>query len=263
MNSNPEKTEPMKNPIIPIIALFILIVLGVAGYQVFKIFLVRDVGKSTEKPAKAGEADTGNVFKDLAINHPKNIAKRRGKQQLRQSYNAAPYPHNVQLGNKLAKIRLTIFTDIACGRCRQEVAQTLKNVPLEDVHVVFKHAPTSEDDIRSGIFEQIARREGVLPEFQRIINAAGGDISNDMLLRTLSGLGVSYRQQQAMLKDEPGSITRDLDKDLNQGDRAGISQLPTFFLNRYRMGAKTLPVENIRQYIDDIKASRPVYAVGG
>lgn len=255
---------PVKNPIVPIIMLFVLAVFGIAGYQVFKIFLVKDVASKAEQAAAADEeekADTGNVFKDLALNHPKNLAKRRGKQQLRQSYNAAPHPHNVQLGNKSAKVRLTIFTDIACGSCRREVKNVLKNVPLSDVHVVFKHAPSNEDDIKSGLFEQIARREGILEQFHQSLGT-GTDITDDFMLRTLSALGVSYRQQQELLKDEPGSITEDIDKDLLQGERAGISQLPTFFLNRYRMGPKTLPVENIRRYIEDMKASRPVYAAG-
>ena len=229
--------------------------------EIFRIFYFSprpQIEKKVEEPVVEKtipkKPSSGNVFNDLHMKYPGYAPP---PYELRHD-SVPKFLHNPILGVKDAPIRLTIFTDMACITCRQEVSHMLDSVRgyLGEIEVVFKYFPRNESQVEGGIFDQVARRAGVYPQYVWRILKSTKNLQTEDYLFMLEKTGVSLARLRVLMSDEMSRIMVQLEKDIQQGKDLNVQKrrsLPVAYINGYRLGQNYLPSHRLPEYIQEIQ----------
>ena len=161
------------------VAVAILLLLVGAGAA----WLWQARGKDASSLAVADRAAVEDVVREYILNHPEilpqamqNLQRRENAKQLASVRGdlETPFPGAV-MGNPKGKVTLVMFTDYACGYCRQSVPEVDALIAANpDLRVVVRElpiiAPASEDAARWAL---AAASQGRYPAFHQAIFAAG------------------------------------------------------------------------------------------
>lgn len=134
-------------------------------------------------PAQADRAAIEKVVRDYILEHPEILPQAMENLQKRESAKALsglradlerPFPGAV-LGNPQGTVTLAMFSDFACGYCRQSVADVAELIRRNpDLKVVVRElpilSPASEAAARMGL---AAAEQGKFPRFHELMFAAG------------------------------------------------------------------------------------------
>jgi len=200
-----------------------------------------------------------NVFDNLYKKYPSYKTDKKETKEFKlpekdlKTENVAAFEHNNTIGPKDAMITLTAFTDSNCLSCRSEVKRLLGIVKSNPgrVRLVLKFVPAVVGETNGGIFDQIARREGVFPAYFKALMAKNKELGVDELLELLDRLDVPLADLRRVMQEDMNGILRDMQRDINQADRLGIrdGKLPVVYLNEYRVGQNYLPQENLDEIV--------------
>lgn len=164
---------------LPIIALAILLLLvGVAAGWFWQ-----SRSGEPEKLATSDRAAVEAVVREYILAHPEILPQAMQNLQARENEKLLedvradverPFPGAV-LGNPAGKVTLVVFTDFACGYCKQSVPEVDALIAANpDLRVVVRElpiiAPASEDAARWAL---AAALQGRYPQFHRAMFAAG------------------------------------------------------------------------------------------
>ncbi|RZK99084.1 MAG: hypothetical protein EOP36_20325, partial [Rubrivivax sp.] len=116
-------------------------------------------------------------------------------------------PENLQFGDAMAGVVVTVFTDPSCGACREQVRTWTANLPTQGVRIVYKFWPVDPDRKTPGMLLELARRENVVAAVWRSLQDAGSaDLDDSALLTLLDKAGVTLDSQRKALVDDGQSL---------------------------------------------------------
>lgn len=206
-----------------------------------------------EKPSAAvralAEVESKKVVEEEPQQHRISRLRRLEKGDVSQ------FPHNITEGDPGAPVRLVVFTDPACAVCRREVKSLLNRLEEQQryLYVVYKYVPFREGEMNGGIFTQMARRFGDFDQFSSQLRRRDDNIQLSEFVSFLEDAGVPLTRQRRLMNSHTDSILRDLQQDITQAESLGVDELPTFFLNGYRLGQLFLPKEDVAEYVGRLR----------
>lgn len=207
----------------------------------------RAIGKSLEIKT------SGNVFDNIhkQYSSPKDVTSSLVQRNIPFS------SHNYVIGNPKAKVKIVIFNDNDCNVCRHELTRVTENLKplLQDVLVIYKHMPANQKkDSLTAIFGQMAIRKGVYENFLETLTRSNFNkpAQAEDYLVILESIGVSLKDQRAIMIDGMADIMRGVQDDIIQAKKAGAYSSkgqPVIYLNGYQLGDKFLPERKMMVYI--------------
>lgn len=163
---------------------------------------------------------------------------------------APPLEQNVQFGDAMGRVRVTFFTDPACGACRTHVAELAAALPTQDVRQVYKFWPQNPQRTTPGLLVELARREAVLPTYWKLLMAQGSrDLSDTDLLRLLEEAGVPLAEQRTALTANSAELYGALVPDLATARNASLPPPPVVVLNNRVLDASRLTPPQLAQSV--------------
>lgn len=144
-----------------------------------------------------------------------------------QRLEAPPLEQNVQFGDAMGRVRVTYFTDPACGPCRARVERLSAALPVQGVRQVYKFWPQESGRTTPGLLVELARREAVLPVYWKLLQAQGErDLDDTYLLQLLEKAGLPLAQQRSALSQNSAELYGALVPDLATGRTAELPPPP-------------------------------------
>ena len=147
-----------------------------------------------------------------------------------------PVKGSPELGPESAKITIVEFSDFQCPYCIQAVPQlqaVLKAYPTQ-AKLIFKEFPL---EIHSRAFlaaasALAANKQGKFWPMHDAMFANHDELSKETFVRLAQSMGMDVaRFEKDMNSDE---IKRAIEKDVNDGEQAGVQGTPTIFINGQR-----------------------------
>lgn len=144
-----------------------------------------------------------------------------------QRLEAPPLEQNIQFGDAMGRVRVILFTDPACGRCRAQVEALTAALPVNGVRQVYKFWPRDSHRTTPGLLLELARREAVLPPFWKLLHAQGDrDLTDTDLLQLLEKAGLPLDQQRAAFSQNSAELYGALVPDLATARNAELPPPP-------------------------------------
>jgi len=144
-----------------------------------------------------------------------------------QRLEAPPLEQNIQFGDAMGRVRVTLFTDPACGPCRTQVESLTAALPVNGVRQVYKFWPRDERRTTPGLLMELARREAVLPTFWKLLHAQGErDLTDTDLLQLLEKAGLPLDQQRTAFRQNSAELYGALVPDLATARNAELPPPP-------------------------------------
>lgn len=175
-----------------------------------------------------------------------------GRSSLReaQRLQAPPLPQNLQFGDAMAKVTVTIFTDPSCGACREQVRAWTAGLPVEGVRQVYKFWPQNPDRLTPGMLVELARRQAVVPNFWRSLQGAGNlDLDDPRMLDMLDRAGLPLAEQRAALVNEGESLMASLEPDIQLAKSANLPRGPVVMVDDYVLDGEVLSPDSLGVYV--------------
>ncbi len=167
-----------------------------------------------------------------------------------QRLEAPPLEQNIQFGDAMGRVRVTIFTDPACGHCRVQVEQLTANLPVQGVRQVYKFWPSRERHTTSGLLVELARREAVLPTFWKLLHTQSDrDISDTEMLQLLEKAGLPLDQQRADLSQNSAELYGALIPDLALARNAELPPPPVIVIDNQILDTQRLTPANLAEAV--------------
>lgn len=240
----------------------VLLPLLTAGVVVVLAFKLAEfaVSSGVVPTRQAAPSLTGNPFNDMAILHPK--AAHSAVASLKPQRAQVPaFAHNIQFGESGAAVTLTLFTDPACSRCRDEIRTMLAEARTRPVKVVLKSLPQNPANTSGLMFLELARRQGKANTFLELLDTEKKDLTEERLITLLEKAGIPLESQRPLFTEQSESILRAIGQDTDQAREAGLSTPPMAVLNDFVLDGQTLSPSRIGLYIDRLlKNESPVQA---
>lgn len=155
-------------------------------------------------------------------------------------------------GKPNAKVTLVEFSDFQCPYCSKAVpgVEALLKAYPDDVKFYFLHYPLSfhKSAMPAAIASVCAGKQDKFWEFYDKLFANQQNLQDGFFKSTAKDLGLDESKFVACLEDP---ATRDrVQKDLDQGNSAGVEGTPSFFINGapYSQGVPT--VEALKPYVE-------------
>lgn len=159
-------------------------------------------------------------------------------------------PENLQFGDAVANVVVTVFTDPACGLCREQVRQWTAGLPAQGVKIVYKFWPQDPTRKTPGMLVEMARRQAVAGEFWRSVQDAGvADLDDATLLTMLERAGVPLAAQRTALTDEGSPLMIALEPDLKAARDANLPPPPVVMVDDYVVDGVLLRPERLGLYV--------------
>ncbi|RYG60630.1 MAG: hypothetical protein EON60_06490 [Alphaproteobacteria bacterium] len=159
-------------------------------------------------------------------------------------------PENLQFGDAMASVVVTVFTDPACGTCRTQVRAWTANLPAQGVKIVYKFWPMDPERTTPGMLLELARRENVVSPVWRSLQDAGtADLDDGALLTMLDRAGVSLDRQRKALVEEGPSLMAILEPDLKTARDAALPPPPVVLVDDYLMDGAVLQPSRLNTYV--------------
>ena len=176
-----------------------------------------------------------------------------------QRLDAPPLPQNIQFGDAMGRVRVTLFTDPACGACRQRVQELTANLPVQGVRQVYKFWPNDPRRTTPGLLLELARREAVVPAFWKGLYAAGSeDLSDIDLLQLLEQAGLPLSEQRAALSQNSAELTTALTPDLATARRAELPPPPVVMVDDRVLDTPRLTPAGLAEAVQKRLEGRPL-----
>ena len=167
----------------------------------------------------------------------------------RQKVDIAGHPAK---GPKTAPIEMVEFSDFQCPFCQRAnptVEQVLKTYG-DKIHFVYRHYPLPSHPNARPAAEAAAcaDEQGRFWQFHDELFASPGRLSNDDLKQHAVAAGLDATRFNACFDSH--QFKSEIDKDIKEGNEAGVSGTPAFFINgRALEGAQ--PFEAFKHVIDE------------
>ncbi len=155
-------------------------------------------------------------------------------------------------GNPRAPVTIVEFSDYTCGYCAKaetELAR-LQEIYKDKVQLILKDYPRMEASEKPLQAAHCAGEQGKQAEYHRALFANQKALGQAETLNKLAGeVGLDAPRFAACLDE--GRYAARVRQDKEDGDRAGVSGTPTFFINgRMLQGAQ--PLATFREVIDEV-----------
>lgn len=169
-------------------------------------------------------------------------------------------PHHLQFGAaaQVAQHTLYVFTDPACGPCRQKLSEWLGGEPLEGVRIVYIYWPQDQADMTGGMVMEIARRESLAQPLLGRLERRRETLSPQGLMAELDGVGVSLARQQDYLKTEGADLAAVVGQDLALGIKLQLPPPPLMILDDYYLDGRVLHPARLRTYLQRLNKREPI-----
>lgn len=211
-----------------------------------------DTGYSTESTQGA----QGNPFVALA----RQAAPDTGRVREAQRLGAVVQPQNIQFGDALARVTVTIFTDPSCGPCREKVREWTAGLPVQGVRQVYKFWPQDPARTTPGMLLELARRSGVVANYWRSIQGAGpADLDDATLLNMLERAGVPLNEQRNALVNDGADLMATLEPDLALAKGAGLPPPPVVMVDDYVLDGQILSPQSLGGYVQKRLDGRQIF----
>ena len=177
-----------------------------------------------------------------------------------QRLSALPLPQNLQFGDALARVTVTIFTDPSCGPCREKVRRLTANLPVQGVRQVYKFWPQDPTRLTPGMLLELARRQGAVTGFWRSIQGAGADNLDDArLLGMLESAGLPLAEQRAALEQDGVGLMTALEPDIATAKGAKLPPPPVLMVDDYVLDGEVLNSEGLSGYVKKRLEGRQIF----
>ena len=153
-------------------------------------------------------------------------------------------------GASNAPVTIAIFSDFQCDYCKELLPLLEKVLELypEEVKLAYKNFPLKKHTYakKAAIAALAAHRQGMFWEFHDLLFDNSEQLSDTKVLEIASELGLD----QESFKKEMGNpkILSMVQKDLRDGQKAGVRSVPTIFVNGRLLKNRTL--KGFRTLID-------------
>ena len=166
------------------------------------------------------------------------------------------------LGNKNAKVTIVEFTDFQCPFCKRFFDDALVSIKKEYIDtgkakLAIRHFPLTAihpNAFAAGEASECANEQGKFWEYHDLLfkdqtkweSQTGNDAKNTFI-SSAEGLGLNSGVFTSCLSS--GKYKANVDKDLSDGQTAGVSGTPTFYINGQQLvGAQ--PLASFKTVID-------------
>ncbi len=190
------------------------IIAGVKAGDSDKVILASLAGAAQQPAAAPADAPAGPVTPDKPVDISMDGARVKG--------------------NSKAPVTLVEFADYQCPYCVRAVpvvTQMLAKYP-DDVKFVFKQFPlTSIHRFAHGaaLASLAAGRQGKFWEMHDLLFANSRALDEASLKKYAGDLGLDVARFEKDMKDS--EVAKDLEKDVQEAQRVGVSGTPSFFIN--------------------------------
>lgn len=239
-------SRPKAFPLIPLLAACLIVVMALQGLK-----LAFEAGLfGTPKETKAGGVAAGVARMSTRDDAPFEVQRRPVNVQ----------PHHLQFGavGQVAQHTLYVFTDPACGPCRQQVNEWLRGVPLEGLKLVYIYWPKDQADLAGGMVLDIARRESLAQALLNRLEKRRESLSNEGLMAELDAVGVPLARQQDYLKNEVAALSATVGQDVALGTTLRLPPPPVVILDDYYLDGRVLSPARIGTYIQRLNRREPI-----
>lgn len=159
---------------------------------------------------------------------------------------------NPVTGNQKAKVTIVEFSDLECPYCKrsQEVNYRLRNDYKDKIKWVFRDFPLPFHE--NAMFAHVALNcsisQGKYWDFMKILFENSDKLSKDNVVFLGSKVGIDTKKLQVCI-DTDKAIKDEIQKDLADGQKYGVTGTPAFFINGiFINGAQ--PYEKFKEVID-------------
>ena len=175
---------------------------------------------------------------------------------LRRAPNQPAAPQNIVLtvgdapfkGNPNAKVTLVEFTDYQCGFCARHIKETFPQLERDyittgKVKYVFRNFPLEsihQQSFKAHEASTCASDQGKFWEMHDRLFANQTALAPEQLIDYARTLGLNGDKFQACFNAE--SHKQQIQNDITEGQKAGVTGTPTFFLGRTVPNSQTLKV---------------------
>lgn len=162
------------------------------------------------------------------------------------------------LGKSSAKVEIVEFTDFQCPFCQRFFKEAYKQIKEKYVDtgkakIVFRHYPLPfhSNAQKAGEAAECANRQGRFVQYHDVLfekmQADGTGLDAESLKTYAKDLGLNASKFNQCL--DGGETTEIVKKDMEEGQTAGVSGTPTFFVNGVKLvGAQ--PFSSFEQAIE-------------
>lgn len=140
------------------------------------------------------------------------------------------------LGNPEAPVTLVEFSDFQCPFCARYANDTFPQIKREyvdtgKVRVVFKHFPLPFHNFAQKAAEaaECAKEQGKFWEYKEKLFQNQSALGEDYLKKYAQDLGLGAQRFNDCL--DSGKFEKKVKEDLKEGEDAGVTGTPTFFIN--------------------------------
>ena len=223
-----------------------------------------------ENKARMPATQTFDSVKDKIRGHLAQTAKQTRQTEFLKSLKDAAHvevylaPPRIQVatdgfprfGSATAPIQIVEFSDFQCPYCKKG-ADTVKDVESkygDKVSIVFRNYPLPMHKYahRAAEAGYCAGDQGKFWEFYDTMFSNQGKFEDDALVGYATTDGMDGDKFKACLTGDMHKA--DVDRDIKDGDKAGMSGTPGFYING-RMLEGAQPIEQFSQVIDEELAS--------
>ena len=182
-----------------------------------------------------------------AVDYLKKNLKNRYHQELSKNYKLKvllekPEPPVTKIditkepfwGKADAKIVVVEYSDFECPYCQrmQKDAQRIRSEYKDKIKWVFKDFPLSfhKNAKKAHIAANCAHEQGKFFDYQERL-FVDSNLSPENLTNTASSIGLNMSRFNECLADKNGDISKEIQEDVEDGSKKGVSGTPTVFVN--------------------------------
>ncbi len=160
----------------------------------------------------------------------RTLAQQKNAQENSQRLSIPTNPANLVLKDPQGTTVLTVLTDPACTRCRQQVAMWLAQVPATGTRVEVKFWPENPRRLTGGLVLALAQRYGTHEALWKALQAdLKTDLTDTELLSKLAATGVSFGVIRQALEMNNSPLLQTLEPDLAWATQQGLGAPPLAF----------------------------------
>jgi len=228
--------------------------------------LRKEIGALNAGQVAVGK-DVGEI-RDLLRRQPTQGAAPAVPRDIVLSLGNAPFK-----GSANAPVTLVEFTDYECGFCARHVKETVPEIERDyvatgKIKYVFRNFPLEsihKQSFKAHVASTCAGEQGKFWEMHDRLFTNQTALSPAQLLEHARAIGLKVEQFQSCF--DAGTHAQQIRGDIAEGEKAGVTGTPTFFLGRTTPNSPTLKVTNtlvgakpysaFKEAIDALLAAKP------
>lgn len=149
---------------------------------------------------------------------------------------------NFSLGTTSPKVTIVEFSNFTCPRSGESYSKIRKlGLKYENqIRVVFRHFPESEDSLELSLASHCAGEQGAFWRFHDKLFQNQGQINSNNLTTLAKQTGLDTKLFQNCLESQ--KYKDEIIEDMKDGQKMGVAGTPTWFFNGYKISGD-LPYE--------------------